>query len=97
VTESGGIMGGYVTSLNFVIRETASGNVLESHRYDAAEIASMTHLESNQVFPNASMEIVPFPFRIANGDAHTETVSVAVTVTDYHGNEHHQTLDVSID
>jgi hypothetical protein len=96
VTESGGIIGGYVTMMDFVMRDAASGSVLESRHYDAAQIASMTLYESNQVYPSAWLEIVAHPFRITDGESRARTVSVAITITDYRGNEHHQTLDVSV-
>ena len=96
VMELGGIMGGYVTTMDLVMRDTASGSILGSERYDAAEIASMTLLESNQVYPRSWVEIVPHPFRVAGGEGRTRTVTVAITVTDYHGNEHRETLTMPI-
>ncbi len=98
VTETGGIIGGYVTMMDFVMRDAASGRVLESQHYNATQIASMTLYESNQVYPSAWLEIVAHPFRITDGEGRTRTVTVATTITDYHGNvEHHQTLIVSVD
>ena len=99
VTESGGIIGGYVTGLDFVLRDEASGNVLGSQHYDAAQIAAtpMTLNESNHVYPDAWLEIVATPFRIPDSERSTRTVSVAVTIYDYRGNEHRQTLNVSLD
>jgi len=97
VTESGGILGGYVTTLYLEVRDAASGRPLDAQLYEAAEIASMTERESNHVYPNAWLEIVARPFRIAESERSTRMIFVAVTVTDYHGHEHRQTLDVSLD
>jgi hypothetical protein len=90
------MMGGYVTRMEFVMRDAASGNVLRSRLYEAAEITSMTLLESNQVYPSAWAEFVAHPFGVTDEERLTRTVTVAVTVTDYHGHEHHETLDVPL-
>ena len=97
VTESGGIIGGYVTMMDFVLRDEASGRVLGSQHYDAAQIASMTQVESNQVYPSAWVEILAHPFRFTGSEQGARTVTVAISVTDYHGHEHDQTVIVSID
>ena len=97
VTESGGSIGGYVTRMDLVLRDAATGRVLEARRYDATQIASMTGRESNQVYPNAWLEIVALPpRRIAESESRAVTVTVAVTTFDYRGNEHHQTLTVPV-
>ena len=90
------MMGGYVTRLEFVMRDAASGNVLRSRHYDAAEIASLTLLASNQVYPSASAEFEAHPFGVTDEERLTRTFTVLVTITDYHGNEHHQTLDIPL-
>src|SRR5688572_8566091 len=41
VTESGGIIGGYVTGMDFEMRDAATGSVLATRRYDAGQISSM--------------------------------------------------------
>jgi hypothetical protein len=84
--------------MDFVMRDAASGSVLESQHYDAAQIASMTLSDSNQVYPSAWLEIVAHPFahRFADGESRARTVTVAVTITDYRGNEHHETLIASV-
>ena len=97
VTESGGILGGYVTEMDFVLRDGASGNVLGSQHYDAAQIASMNLNKSNQVYPDAWLEIVAAPFRVPDSERSVRIVNVAVTIYDYRGNEHHQMVDVSLD
>jgi hypothetical protein len=96
VSESGGSIGGYVTRMDLVLRDAATGRVLEARHYDATQIASMTGRESNQVYPNAWLEIVALPpRRIAEGVS-AVTVTVAVTTFDYRGNEHQQTLTVPV-
>jgi hypothetical protein len=96
VDETGGTIGGYVTAMHIALRDTATGSVLQTEQYEAAEIRAMTLVESNQVFPAASLEIVAHPSRFAVASGTEATVTVAITTTDYHGNAHHQTLVVPI-
>jgi len=98
VMESGGVIGGYVTRMDLVMRDASTGAVLGSRRYDAAEIGTMTFYGSNEVFPNAWLEVVTHPFRqgLGDGEGRARTVSIALTITDYRGHEHQRTVDVSV-